>query len=267
MQRMQEPKLASTEIASAASQDQFAGKTALITGANGGLGLKLVEAFIAAGARPILAASRSEMSWPDAAVRGIVLDVTNEQQVATVAAAHARDVDILINNAGQNHNSRFLDVDADNARREMEVNYFGTLRMIRAFAPPMRDRGRGTIVNILSSGAYVSFPNMGSYCASKAALHLLTQSVRAELGYYGVEVVAVYPPAFDTRMSTQVPAAHKMSPERVAAEVLAGLREKREDIHVGAAADFYERIRRDPKAVEAMLKARVAPQERAGIKS
>jgi short-subunit dehydrogenase len=90
---------------------------------------------------------------------------------------------------------------------------------------------------------------------------MLTQSVRAELGYHGVRVVAVYPPAIDTRMSTQVPAEHKMSPERVAAELLAGLRDEREDIHIGMAADFYERVRREPKAVEAMLKARVAPRD------
>jgi short-subunit dehydrogenase len=253
--------VASTEVVSTTSRDAFAGKTVLITGANGGLGIQLVDALVAAGVGRILAASRSPVSWPQAAVSGILLDVCNEQQIDAVATAHMRDVDVLINNAGLNHNSRFLNVDAENARREMEVNYFGTLQMIKALAPAMRDRGSGTIVNIISSGAYATFPNMGSYCASKAALHVLTQSVRAELGYYGVRVVAAYPPAVDTRMSTHVPAEHKMSPERVAVELLAGLRDEREDIHIGMAADFYERVRREPKVVEAMLKARVAPRD------
>jgi NAD(P)-dependent dehydrogenase (short-subunit alcohol dehydrogenase family) len=253
--------VANSEVVPTIAREAFAGKTILVTGANGGLGLKLVEAFVGAGAGRILAAARSPVSWPHATVSGIVLDVCNEQQIDAIAAAHMRDVDILINNAGVNHNSRFLDVDAESARREMEVNYFGTLRMIHTFAPAMRDRGSGTIVNIISSGAYASFPNMGSYCASKAALHLLTQSVRAELGYFGVKVVAAYPPAVDTRMSTHVPAEHKMAPERVAAELLAGLRDGREDIHIGMAVDFYERVRREPKVVEAMLKARVAPQD------
>jgi len=252
------------EKAPARSQDPLAGKTVLITGANGGLGQALVEAVVAAGARRVLAASRGEVSWPHAAVSGVALDVTSDGDVAAAAVAHSRDVDILINNAGQNHNSRFLGGEGDHARREMEVNYFGALRMIRAFAPAMRARGRGTIINIISSAAYASFPNMGSYSASKAALHLLTQSVRAELGHDGVEVVAVYPPAFDTRMSAHVPPDHKISPARVAAAVIIGLRDRHEDIHIGMAADFYERVRREPKAVEAMLKARVAPQ-REGI--
>jgi NAD(P)-dependent dehydrogenase (short-subunit alcohol dehydrogenase family) len=253
--------VANTEVAQTIARDALAGKTILVTGANGGLGMQLVEAFVAAGARQILAASRNPVSWSHAVVSGIALDVCDEQQIDAIAAAHMRDVDILINNAGLNHNSRFLNIDAENARREMEVNYFGTLRMIRAFAPAMRDRGSGTIVNIISSGAYASFPNMGSYCASKAGLRLLTQSVRAELGYFGVKVVAAYPPAVDTRMSMHVPAEHKMAPERVAAELLAGLRDEREDIHIGVAADFYERVRREPKVVEAMLKARVAPRD------
>jgi NAD(P)-dependent dehydrogenase (short-subunit alcohol dehydrogenase family) len=147
---------------STTSRDAFAGKTVLITGANGGLGIQLVDALVAAGAGGILAASRSPVSWPQAAVSGILLDVCNEQQIDAVATAHMRDVDVLINNAGLNHNSRFLNVDTEGARREMEVNYFGTLRMIRAFAPAMRNRGSGTIVNIISSGAYATFPNMGS---------------------------------------------------------------------------------------------------------
>jgi NAD(P)-dependent dehydrogenase (short-subunit alcohol dehydrogenase family) len=248
------------------ANEAVAGKTVLITGASGGLGRQLVEALVKAGAALVLAASRQAMAWPSPLVRGILLDVTSEDQVQAAAATHARDVDILLNNAGANHNSRFFDDDAEKARREMDVNYFGTLRMIRAFAPAMRERGHGTIVNVLSSGAFASFPNMGSYCASKAALHSLTHAVRAELGYHGVAVIGVYPPAIDTPMSAHVPAENKISPERVADEIVAGLGERREDIHIGMAADLYERARREPKAVEAMLKARVAPPSGVGVK-
>jgi NAD(P)-dependent dehydrogenase (short-subunit alcohol dehydrogenase family) len=243
----------------ASAPTDIAGKTIFITGADGGIGTSLVEAFLAAGARGIFAASRARHVWQHPSVESLVLDITDSRQVAQAAAAYAERTDILINNAGCNHNVRFLEVDENAAAGEMEVNYFGTLRMMRAFAPAMVRRKRGTIVNILSVGSHVSFPNMGSYCASKGALHLLTQSTRAELGFRGVAVVGIYPPAVDTRMSRHVPAANKIPPREVAAAIVSGLREGREDIYIGAAADFYERVRREPKAVEVMLRSRVAP--------
>jgi short-subunit dehydrogenase len=238
---------------------EIAGKTIFITGADGGIGTCLVEALLTAGVRGIFAAGRTIHTWPHPSVRTLVLDITDARQVADAAAVYAEQTDILVNNAGCNYNVRFLEVDESAAIREMEVNYFGTLRMIRAFSPAMIRRKRGTIVNIVSVGSHVSFPNMGSYCASKAALHLLTQSARAELGFHGVAVVGVYPPAVDKRMSRDVPAANKIAPRDVATAIVSGLHEGREDIYIGAAADLYERVRREPKAVEVMLRARVAP--------
>jgi short-subunit dehydrogenase len=226
-----------------------------------------VPALLAAGVSRVIAADRQPESWNAPDVEAATLDITDRSQVAELAARCAGEVDILINNAGHNHNTRFLEVDdPDNAAREMQVNYFGTLNMIRAFGAVMRRRGHGVIVNMLTVGSHVSFPNMGSYCASKAALHSLTQAVRAELGFYGVDVVGIYPPAVDTKMSSHVPAAQKIAPERVAAELVAALRDGREDVYIGMAADFYDRARREPKAVENMLKARVAPGTAAGVR-
>ena len=139
------------------------------------------------------------------------------------------------------------------------MNYFGTLRVIRAFAPAMRKRRSGTIINIMSVGSHISFPNMGSYCASKSALHILTQSVRAELSFFGVDVIGIYPPAVDTPMSAHVPATNKIPAELVASHVLDALRDGIDDVYVGPAAELYERIRREPKVIETMLRSRVAP--------
>jgi len=238
---------------------EIAGKTVLITGAGGGIGQKLIPAFLAAGAGRILAADRTPGTWHDARIEPVALDITDARQVTGAAAKYAEATDILVNNAGHNHNTRFLDTDPGNALREMEVNYFGTLAMIRAFAPAMRARRHGVIVNMITVGAHVSFPNMGSYCASKAALHLLTQTVRAELGYHGVDVVGIYPPAVDTQMSAHVPPASKISPQEVADGVIAALRNGEEETYIGMAADLREKLRQDPKAVERTLKARVAP--------
>jgi NAD(P)-dependent dehydrogenase (short-subunit alcohol dehydrogenase family) len=251
--------MADQPVAPAKSRWEIAGKTVFITGAEGGLGTALVSAFVRAGCARVLAATRGVLPPPHGTVEPVLLDITDGRHVSDAAAKYARDVDILVNNAGQNHNTRFLDVDEDNASREIQVNYLGTLRMVRAFAPAMRQRGRGLIVNLITIGSQVSFPNMGSYCASKAALHLMTQSIRAELGYYGVDVVGVYPAAIDTPMSVHVPAANKISPEQAANEMIIGLRNGREDIYIGMAAELHDRLRREPKAVEAMLKVRVAP--------
>jgi NAD(P)-dependent dehydrogenase (short-subunit alcohol dehydrogenase family) len=246
--------------ASASKPRDIAGKTVLLTGASGGIGRCIVPALLAAGVSRVIAADRRPESWDAPEVEPAALDITDRSKVAELAARCADEVDLLINNAGHNHNTRLLEVDdPDNAAREMQVNYFGTLNMIRAFGAAMRRRGHGVIVNMLTVGSHVCFPNMGSYCASKAALHSLTQSVRAELGFYGVDVIGIYPPAVDTKMSSHVPAAQKIAPERVAAELVAALRHGPEDVYIGMAGDLYDRARREPKAVEDMLKARVAP--------
>lgn len=159
--------MASTEVVSTTSRDAFAGKTVLITGANGGLGIQLVDALVAAGAGRILAASRSPVSWPQAAVSGILLDVCNEQQIDAVATAHMRDVDVLINNAGLNHNSRFLNVDAENARREMEVNYFGTLEMIKHSRRQCATADRAPSSTLSAVGPMRPFPTWAPIARAK----------------------------------------------------------------------------------------------------
>ena len=243
------------------------GTTILLTGARGGIGRCIVAALLDAGAKRIIAADRQPAAWESPLVEPVALDITDRDQVTALAARLADQVDILINNAGQNRNAPFLQTgDPDDAVQEMQVNYFGTLNMVRAFGSAMRRRGDGVIVNMLTLGSHVCFPNMGSYCASKAALHSMTQSVRAELGYYGVDVIGIYPPAVDTRMSMQVPAAQKMQPEDVAAHVVSALRDGVEDVFIGAAAGLYERARREPKAVETMMKVRVAPATAAQMK-
>jgi short-subunit dehydrogenase len=86
--------------------------------------------------------------------------------------------------------------DLDPARREMEVNYFGTLAMTRAFAPLLANAGAGAVLNMLSMLSLVSLPRTATYAASKAASLSLTRSIRAELGAQGPQVVGV--PALQT---------------------------------------------------------------------
>src|SRR6202050_4626797 len=158
------------------------GLTALVTGANRGLGRAFVQALQDAGCTKIYAAARTiEGAARDAVVEPVQLDITKIGQVSS-AAARCHDVGILINNAGV---ARFIPAlgapTMDDARLEIETNYLGTLAMCRAFAPVLKRNGGGVLVNMLSVVSFFNAPMQGSYCASKAAEWSLTKAVRFEL--------------------------------------------------------------------------------------
>jgi NAD(P)-dependent dehydrogenase (short-subunit alcohol dehydrogenase family) len=226
------------------------GSVVLVTGANRGIGAALVAAFVAAGARKVYAATRN----PPAAEAGsvvvpIALDITDDDRVAAVAR-EAGDVDILVNNAGISAGQTFLrPADSKDAADEMRVNYFGTLAMMRAFAPVLKRNGGGAIVNVLSILSHVSLPAAGSYSASKAAAFSLTQGVRAELASQGTLVIGLMPSFVDTDMTVQV-SAPKISPSAVADATVAAIQAGTEDVYPGDAGQVAAQLLADPKAVE-----------------
>jgi NAD(P)-dependent dehydrogenase (short-subunit alcohol dehydrogenase family) len=241
------------------------GKVVLITGANGGIGRELIAAFKKAGAAEVIAATRSPVegkSAPEPGVRHIVMDVTDPRSVEEAAGEVGARVDILVNNAGTTAISGFFESDdISGARREMEVNYFGTLSVIRAFAPHMKARRHGVIVNVLTALAHVCLPSMGSYCASKAAALSLTQGVRAELIPWGIRVCAIFPTTVDTAASADS-APPKLAPKVVAGEIVRMIRDGEEDVYPGnIAQDLIGAIRADAKAVEREM-SHVLPEPR-----
>jgi NAD(P)-dependent dehydrogenase (short-subunit alcohol dehydrogenase family) len=202
---------------------KVSGSRVLVTGANRGLGSALVRAFCAAGCAKVYAAARKTSGLTrDETVEPIELDITNGSQVAA-GAASCQDVDILVNNAGV---ARFTPALAaptmDDARLEMETNYFGTLAMCRAFAPILARNGGGALVNVLSVVSWFNAPMQATYCASKAAEWSLTKAVRFELRARGTLVVGVFAGYIDTDMTTGVTGA-KSSPDTIAARVVAGI--------------------------------------------
>lgn len=220
---------------------QIQDSVVLVTGADGGLGVVLVNALLQRGARKVYAAQHkldAGIAWP-ANVVPLQLDVTNAAEVAR-AATDAPDVSILINNAGLNRNQRMLSGDEPGAARmEMEVNYFGMLDMCRAFAPQLIET-HGAVINVLSVLARVSIPMMGSLCASKAAALRLTDSLRAELHQHDVQVLAVLPGVIDTAMSATFPGP-KATPQDVIATVLDALEAGASEIYPDAMAQGVER--------------------------
>jgi len=202
------------------------GQTILVTGASRGLGRTLALAFVEAGAHQVFAGARKESDLERLAadrITPIKLDVSSDDDVN--ATKELGTINILINNAGVAGYGNPVSMNIDDAVREMEVNYFGALRMTRALAPQMVERGEGTIVNVATAFAKINLPLVGTYCASKSALLSLGQALRAYLKDKGVHVMTVMPTTIDTDMakSTEVP---KMSPEFVASEILRHIREK-----------------------------------------
>ena len=150
------------------------GTTALVTGANRGLGRHFAEQLLQRGATKVYAAARDPRTIDLPGVVPLQLDVTDRDSVAR-AAAVATDVDVLINNAGISLHQNLVDGDLDKIRLEMETNFFGTLNAVRAFTPVR------AILNVASRLSWLSYLGAGGYAASKSAQWSLTNSIRLEL--------------------------------------------------------------------------------------
>jgi len=197
---------------------QINGATALVTGANRGLGQVYARELVSRGAAKVYGAARNPAAVTEPGVTPVALDITDPGRVAQVAGECA-DVSLLVNNAGVLKYSTFIGApDLAAARAEMEVNYFGTLSMCRAFAPVVAANGGGPIVNMLSVTSFYTNPLDASYGASKAAAWSLTNGIRVELAHNGTLVIGVHAGFIDTDMAALTDAP-KVSPESVAQQV------------------------------------------------
>jgi len=190
------------------------------------------------------------------------LDVTDSRSVREAAAQIGGKVDILVNSA-EHHRSFGIANRAgvETARAEMDVNYFGLLRLAQEFGPAMRSRGAdGTAsavawVNLLSIYALANFPPHGTFSASKAAAHSLAQCLRAEMRPAGVRVVNLFPGPIDDEWN-QVLLPPKLTHEALARAVIGALRDGIEDVYPGdVAQEWLERWRDNPKALEREISA------------
>ncbi len=170
---------------------KLAGSTALVTGSNRGIGAQFVTELLRRGAKVYATARRPELvDIPGAEV--LRLDILDPASVRS-AAEIAGDVDILINNAADTAGGNLVTGDLEAVRRVMESNYFGTLNVIRAFAPVLARNGGGVIVNVLSAAAWLTVDGNTAYAAAKSAEWGLTNGVRVELAGQGTQVVGLMP--------------------------------------------------------------------------
>jgi len=179
-------------------------KTALVTGANRGLGRQLAAQLRDRGAT-VYAAARNPATVDLPGVTPIALDITDPASVAAAATATS-GVAILVNNAGSSTGSSLLTGDLADIRLELDTHFFGTLAVIRAFAPQLAAQQGSAILNILSALSWVSFPQTAAYCAAKSAEWSLTNALRLELAPQGTRVSSLHVGYMDTDMARNVDA-------------------------------------------------------------
>ena len=175
------------------------GSVALVTGSNRGIGRHFVEQLLQRGASKVYATARRPELVDVPGVEVLALDITDPASVAAAAAA-AGDVTLLIDNAGVLSSGSLLTDDLADARRAVDTHLWGTLEMVRAFAPVIERNGGGAIVNVLSALSWFSAPGAGGYAIAKAAEWNMTNAVRGELAARGVTVQGLHLGAADTDM-------------------------------------------------------------------
>jgi NAD(P)-dependent dehydrogenase (short-subunit alcohol dehydrogenase family) len=232
-------------------------KTVLVTGANRGIGEAIVRELLKTDVTKIYAAARNAKSLPDFADKRVVpltLDITNRAQI-TKAATDAKDTQILINNAGIATHANVLTSSSDELAADMNVNYFGTLSMMNAFAPIIEKNGGGTIANVISIVGLASIAGIGGYSASKAALFSATQAARKELAEKKITVTGIFPGPIDTDMAKDFP-MEKASAADTAAAIVKGIKAGTEDIYPDPMSQSVSKLwASDPKALEKQFAA------------
>jgi NAD(P)-dependent dehydrogenase (short-subunit alcohol dehydrogenase family) len=203
---------------------------ALVTGANRGIGLAFTRELLARGARKVYAGVRDPARVaPQRGVEAIRLDVTKPDEVAA-AAARAGDVTLVINNAGIALVGGFLADDSEElARRQFETNFFGMLRVSKAFAPALAANGGGALLNVLSIVSWVNGGQLAAYAASKSAAWSLTNALRHELAAQKTQVLALHMAFVDTDLVRALDGP-KTSPEDIVGRALDALEAGRDEV-------------------------------------
>lgn len=206
------------------------GAVAVVTGANRGLGAVFAEHLLARGAAKVYAAAREPGAVQVAGVVPLRLDVTDPASVAA-AAELAGDVTLVVSNAGVDSHTGLVTGDLGAVRRDMDVNFWGSLHVVRAFAPVLARNGGGAVLQVLSALSWSGYPGEGGYGASKAAAWALANNARLELAGQGTQVTAVHLGAADTAMTAGYDGP-KLPPAEVVEAALDGLAAGRPEVLV-----------------------------------
>ena len=232
------------------------GKVALVSGSNRGIGKAITIELLNRGASKVYAGARNVSSLDELKAQygdrliPVQLDITNDASI-TAAAGKVEGLDILVNNAGVAVGGGLTDENTESSlQANMEVNVFGTIKVVNAFLDQLKKSSQAAIVNVSSIAGLANMAMMGTYSISKAALHSLTQGQRAQLAPANILVSGVYPGPIDTDMAKGFE-MEKETPENVAISILDGIAAGVEDIYPDPMSNqvgtFYAN---NPKAVE-----------------
>ena len=229
----------------------------LITGGGSGIGLALARALVPE--NTVVIAGRDERKLEAARastprLQALRLDITSEDGARRAIGwvdEHLGGLDLLVNSAGAFTSGAFDEAGAERAARaDVEVNLLGSVRMTRLALPLLRRSNDGAVVLLSSALALVSAPGMAVYAASKAAIHSLARSLRAELDGQ-VKVFDVLPPWVESELSHEIKGA-KVTPEYVAGEIAIGLRKERFEIRIGRIKQLAVVGRISPKLADSI---------------
>ncbi|NIM58352.1 MAG: SDR family NAD(P)-dependent oxidoreductase [Candidatus Aminicenantes bacterium] len=228
------------------------GSRVLVTGGSSGIGRATCIELAKRGAILALTARRLKTlrkvsdeikdAFPDVQAPLLIpCDVSDREDAIKLVKKcvdHLGGIDILINNAGIGVYGKAEMTALDDFRSVMEVNFFGSVNLILEVLPHMKKTGGGLIINIASVAAMHGVPYMGAYCASKAALVALSQSLRAELATSGISIMIVYPGYTQTnffRVEKKVggarrPAGRYVPAKKVARSIVNAIENERQDL-------------------------------------
>ncbi len=250
---------------------QLENRVAVITGAAGGLGRALAAELASSGCHLALSDLNADALADAAAAvseRGVevsqhVADVADRQRMARlpaeVVAVHGR-VNLLINNAGITLQKTFANHSLEDWDRVVGINFWGVVHGCHFFLDTLRRADGAHIVNLSSMAAFLGLPVQSSYCATKAALRGLSESLWAELAAEGIGVTSVHPGAIRTEMiratleesddlafatrSYDLAQRVGISPERAAAKIVAAVRRGKLRVRIGADAVLLDVLKR-----------------------
>lgn len=172
----------------------------LISGCSSGIGLALARECASRGCRVFATARKPEVieNLKREGMETAALDVTSQESIDACVAgvlSQAGRIDVLINNAGYALIGPMIDLSVDDLRRQFETNVIGLMALTKSVVPYMLKEHSGLVVNIASVSGICATPFAGAYCATKAAVNLLSTSLRIELAPFGIDVITVQPGA------------------------------------------------------------------------